>query len=83
MELELLKQKLDMLMSSGVSPSRILYDLNVVARSKEVIEKRLEFIKKVGIERIIPWMIKCDDKTLTRLQNLRVKYFRELRMNKL
>lgn len=59
-----------MLMKCGVSPDHILRDLSVLARAKEVIEDRLNFIKKCDIERVMPWMIKCDDQVLMRLQIL-------------
>ncbi|XP_055296608.1 transcription termination factor, mitochondrial-like [Sitodiplosis mosellana] len=71
MELELLKQKIEMLMSCGVKPDHILRDMNVLFRAKEVIEGRLEFIKKCGIERVMPWMIKCDDQVLCRSIEIR------------
>lgn len=53
-------------MGSGVSGEYILRDMNVLARAKEVIEDRLNFIKKCDIERVMPWMIKCDDQVLMR-----------------
>lgn len=68
MELDLLKQRIEMLINCGVQPDHILRDMNVLARAKEVIEERLEFIKKFGIERVMPWMIKCEAEVLGRSQ---------------
>lgn len=68
MELDLLKQKIEMLINCGVQPDHILRDMSVLARSKEVIDERLELIKKCGIKRVMPWMIKCEDQVLGRLQ---------------
>lgn len=65
--MELLKRKLDMiLLDNAVSPENILRDLNVLARSEDVIRERLEYIKKCGVKRVMPWMIKCEIKILTR-----------------
>lgn len=65
-ELELMKRKLDMLLNCNVSPENILRDLNVLARAEDVIKERLEYLKMCGIERVMPWMIKCQDQVLHR-----------------
>lgn len=64
-ELELLKRKLDML-DSSISPENILRDLNLLARGEDVIRERLEYIKMCGIQRVMPWMIKCEYHVLNR-----------------
>lgn len=55
-----------MLLDCNVSPDNILRDLNVLARAEDRIKGRLEFLKTCGIERIMPWMIKCPDHVLHR-----------------
>lgn len=66
MEMNILKPKIDMLINCGVLPESLLHDLHVLARAKDVIKERLKFIKENGIERVMPWMIKCSLGTLTR-----------------
>lgn len=70
MELELLKRKLTMLTKSGVLPENILRDLCVVARAEAEIAERLDFLEKQGVQRIMPWMIKCDFSVLLRYFHL-------------
>lgn len=65
-ELELLKRKLNMLLSNNVSPENIVRDFAVLARSENVIKERLTFLAQCEIKRVMPWMIKCDENILTR-----------------
>lgn len=65
-ELDLLKRKLDLLLSANVSPQSILRDLDVLARAEDVLKEKLEYVKACGVERIMPWMLKCDDHVLHR-----------------
>lgn len=65
-ELDLLKRKLDLLLSAKVSPNSILRDLDVLARAEDALKAKLEYVKACGIERIMPWMLKCDDHVLHR-----------------
>lgn len=37
-----------------------------MARSKQAIEKRLEYVNEAGVDKIMPWMVKCDEQTLER-----------------
>lgn len=65
--MELLKRKLDMFFrDNAISPESLLRDLNVLARGEDVIRERLEYIRRYGVERVMPWMIKCDLKVLNR-----------------
>lgn len=66
MELDLLKKKLDLLLKANVSPHSILRDLDVLARAEDVLKAKLEYVKACAIERIMPWMLKCDDHVLHR-----------------
>lgn len=55
----LLQRKLRLLLDGHVMPEYLLRDLRVLACSEVVIKTRLAFIHANGIDRIMPWMIKC------------------------
>lgn len=65
-EFELLKRKLNILLNSNISPMNIMRDLDVLARSEKKIQERLAFLETCDVKRIMPWMLKCEKKILTR-----------------
>lgn len=64
-----------MLLNNGVPAENLVRDLLVLERSEEVIEERLEIIKRYPVERIMPWMIKCEEHVLMRLAGLHFSMF--------
>lgn len=44
----------------------LLKDLSSLARSKQAIEKRLKYVHEADIDKIMPWMVKCDENILQR-----------------
>lgn len=65
---ELLKRKLELLLSNGVAGINILRDLHVVERSEISLIKRFELLKECKVERIMPWMLKCENETFYRYE---------------
>lgn len=55
-----------MLIEYNVHPENILRDLNILARSEESMIERLEYLQKHQVERVMPWMIKCEKHVIDR-----------------
>lgn len=54
-----LYRKFEILSQYNIKAENLLGDLLVFRCSEEVIRSRLELVKSVNIEKVMPWMIKC------------------------
>lgn len=54
-----LYRKFEILSQYNIKSENLLGDLLVFRCSEEVIRSRLELVKSVNIEKVMPWMIKC------------------------
>lgn len=52
----------------NVSGDRILRDLWVLKYHPKTIEERLLHVKKMGINNLYPWMVRCSEDILNRLE---------------
>lgn len=64
-DFEATAKTLDILQYYKIEPLNILRDPNVFAHSTEKIVQRLERVKQAGIEKLMPWMVKCLENKLT------------------
>lgn len=64
--LDLLLRKVRMLIEYNVHPENILRDLHILARSEESMIERLTYLQKHQVERVMPWMIKCEMHVINR-----------------
>lgn len=59
-------------LAMNVSGDRIIRDLWVLKYHHKTIQERLERVKNVGVENLYPWMVRCSEDILNRLEQFNI-----------
>ncbi|XP_055695314.1 transcription termination factor, mitochondrial [Lutzomyia longipalpis] len=59
-----LHASISLLRKYNVAPMNILKDIWVLRYNADLIQERLDYVKKVEVKRTMPWMVRCPDSIL-------------------
>lgn len=62
-------------LAMNVSGDRIKRDLWVLKYHHKTIQERLERVKSVGVENLYPWMVRCSEDILNRLEQFNIDIY--------